>query len=86
MGVQVNKTKQGNGPSPKAGQQVSVHCTGYVVSTGKKFWSTKDPGQQVFSFTIGRGQVIKGIRNPKNSYKKPIFTYLKKCEKDGMKV
>ncbi len=27
---------------------------------GKKFWSTKDPGQQKFSFTIGQGQVIKG--------------------------
>jgi FKBP-type peptidyl-prolyl cis-trans isomerase 2 len=25
-----------------------------------KFWSTKDPGQEPFSFTIGKGQVIKG--------------------------
>jgi peptidylprolyl isomerase len=24
------------------------------------FWSTKDKGQQPFTFTIGRGQVIKG--------------------------
>ena len=26
----------------------------------KKFWSTKDPGQQPFSFNIGLGSVIKG--------------------------
>ena len=24
----------------------------------KKFWSTKDPGQEAFVFTIGMGQVI----------------------------
>jgi len=61
MGVVVNTTKPGNGPSPTKGKKVTVHCTGYVTSTGAKFWSTKDPGQQVFSFTIGLGQVIKGL-------------------------
>lgn len=61
MGVVVNKTKEGNGPSPSKGNKVTVHCTGYVTATGKKFWSTKDPGQQVFSFNIGLGQVIKGL-------------------------
>lgn len=25
-----------------------------------KFWSTKDPGQEPFTFSIGLGQVIKG--------------------------
>lgn len=60
MGVEVQTTKPGNGPTPQKGQTVSVHCTGYVVSTGKKFWSTKDPGQKIFSFQIGLGQVIKG--------------------------
>jgi peptidylprolyl isomerase len=25
-----------------------------------KFWSTKDPGQEPFTFTIGQGSVIKG--------------------------
>ena len=31
-----------------------------VQETGKKFWSTKDPGQQPFSYQAGVGQVIKG--------------------------
>ena len=31
-----------------------------VEATGKKFWSTKDPGQQVFAFNVGRGEVIRG--------------------------
>nr|GEX68204.1 peptidyl-prolyl cis-trans isomerase FKBP12 [Tanacetum cinerariifolium] len=26
----------------------------------QKFWSTKDPGQEPFTFQIGKGQVIKG--------------------------
>ncbi len=33
---------------------------GVVQETGKKFWSTKDPGQQPFSYQAGVGQVIKG--------------------------
>ena len=61
MGVQVNITKSNPaGNKPVKGQTVSVHCTGYVVATGHKFWSTKDPGQKIFSFAIGLGQVIKG--------------------------
>ena len=34
--------------------------TGVVQESGKKFWSTKDPGQQPFSYQAGVGQVIKG--------------------------
>lgn len=60
MGVQRNVLTEGTGAHPEPGQKVTVHCTGYVEATGKKFWSTKDPGQSTFSFTIGRGQVIKG--------------------------
>lgn len=26
----------------------------------QKFWSTKDPGQEPFTFAVGLGQVIKG--------------------------
>ena len=33
---------------------------GVVQESGKKFWSTKDPGQTPFSYQAGVGQVIKG--------------------------
>eukprot|EP00471_Norrisiella_sphaerica_P006558 CAMPEP_0184492560 /NCGR_PEP_ID=MMETSP0113_2-20130426/23636_1 /TAXON_ID=91329 /ORGANISM="Norrisiella sphaerica, Strain BC52" /LENGTH=232 /DNA_ID=CAMNT_0026877429 /DNA_START=46 /DNA_END=744 /DNA_ORIENTATION=+ len=51
---------EGKGPSPKKGDVVTVHCTGYGKNNdlSQKFWSTKDPGQKPFSFTIGMGQVI----------------------------
>jgi FKBP-type peptidyl-prolyl cis-trans isomerase len=39
-----------SGVFPKKGQTVFVHCTGIVEASGKKFWSTKDPGQSVFNF------------------------------------
>lgn len=44
---------------------VTVHATGSVKhlpapNQVKKFWSTKDPGQQLFSYQAGIGQVIKG--------------------------
>ncbi|CAE7903380.1 FKBP12 [Symbiodinium necroappetens] len=39
--------------------QVTVHATGLVRDTKTKFWSTKDPGQEPFTYTAGGG-VIKG--------------------------
>merc|ERR1712166_1372942 len=42
------------------GATVTVHATGVVVETGKQFWSTKDPGQQPFTYQAGVGQVITG--------------------------
>ena len=62
MGFEKNITKAAplDAPTPKKGQSVTVHCTGIVQATGKKFWSTKDAGQKPFTFTIGLGQVIKG--------------------------
>jgi len=42
------------------GASVKVHATGTVEETGKKFWSTKDPGQQPFSYKAGVGSVITG--------------------------
>eukprot|EP01051_Picozoa_sp_SAG22_P024042 SAG22_NODE_6482_length_848_cov_1.524700_1_plen_142_part_00 len=39
---------------------VTVHATGIVAETDKKFWSTKDPGQQPFTYQAGVGGVIKG--------------------------
>eukprot|EP00929_Paragymnodinium_shiwhaense_P106454 TRINITY_DN7187_c1_g1_i1.p2 TRINITY_DN7187_c1_g1~~TRINITY_DN7187_c1_g1_i1.p2 ORF type:complete len:185 (+),score=45.34 TRINITY_DN7187_c1_g1_i1:65-619(+) len=39
---------------------VTVHAKGVVRQTGEKFWSTKDPGQQPFSYVAGVGGVIRG--------------------------
>ncbi|KAL6633506.1 hypothetical protein ACP70R_026177 [Stipagrostis hirtigluma subsp. patula] len=62
MGFEKLVLRPGTGPVPVKGQKVTVHCTGYGKDRdlSKKFWSTKDPGQQPFSFNIGLGQVIKG--------------------------
>mmetsp|Transcript_38914 Transcript_38914/g.54051 ORF Transcript_38914/g.54051 Transcript_38914/m.54051 type:complete len:126 (+) Transcript_38914:140-517(+) len=62
MGIQKEIIKEGTGPNPSKGQSVTVHCTGYGKNNdlGVKFWSTKDPGQQPFTFDVGLGQVIKG--------------------------
>ncbi|URE01251.1 Peptidyl-prolyl cis-trans isomerase [Musa troglodytarum] len=62
MGVEKQLLKAGHGPKPVRGQSVTVHCTGFGKDgdLSKKFWSTKDPGQQPFTFKIGLGSVIKG--------------------------
>ncbi|CAJ1367855.1 unnamed protein product [Effrenium voratum] len=52
--------KAGSGKAITAGSNPTVHATGVVKETGKKFWSTKDPGQSPFSYEAGRGKVIKG--------------------------
>lgn len=48
----------GNSTSPKKGQTVKVHYTGWLEN-GTKFDSSVDRGQP-FEFVIGVGQVIKG--------------------------
>lgn len=57
-GLKYVDVKVGNGPSPKPGQQVTVHYTG-TLEDGSKFDSSRDKGTP-FTFTIGQGQVIKG--------------------------
>lgn len=47
----------GNGESPTAGKQVTVHYTG-TLENGTTFDSSV--GKEPFSFVIGVGQVIKG--------------------------
>lgn len=48
----------GTGSSPKTGQTVKVHYTGWLEN-GTKFDSSVDRGEP-FNFVIGVGQVIKG--------------------------
>ena len=50
----------GTGPIVAKGDTVTVPATGTVAQTMKKFWSTKDPGQQPFTYQAGVGKVITG--------------------------
>lgn len=54
--------KPGSGKSVTKGATVSVHATGNVLSEAgpQKFWSTKDAGQQPFTYSAGTGGVITG--------------------------
>eukprot|EP00434_Breviolum_minutum_P009456 symbB.v1.2.008328.t1/scaffold520.1/size192860/11 len=52
--------KPGSGQAITKGCTATVHATGVVKETGKKFWSTKDPGQKPFSYEAGMGKVITG--------------------------
>ncbi|MEX0940736.1 MAG: FKBP-type peptidyl-prolyl cis-trans isomerase [Candidatus Babeliales bacterium] len=61
-GLQYEVIKEGTGASPKKGQQVTVHYTGWLNEQGepgKKFDSSVDRGQP-FTFTLGVCQVIEG--------------------------
>ncbi len=61
-GLQYEDTTTGSGDTAKAGQQVTVHYTGWLYQDGqqgKKFDSSKDRGDP-FKFSLGAGQVIKG--------------------------
>eukprot|EP00448_Togula_jolla_P008306 CAMPEP_0170606846 /NCGR_PEP_ID=MMETSP0224-20130122/20739_1 /TAXON_ID=285029 /ORGANISM="Togula jolla, Strain CCCM 725" /LENGTH=191 /DNA_ID=CAMNT_0010931973 /DNA_START=50 /DNA_END=625 /DNA_ORIENTATION=+ len=52
--------REGSGKEVSKGARVTVHATGVVEETGKKFWSTKDPGQEPFTYKAGLGMVITG--------------------------
>jgi peptidylprolyl isomerase len=61
-GLQVIDTKPGTGATPRKGQNVSVHYTGWLYQNGqkgKKFDSSVDRGQP-FQFPVGAGRVIAG--------------------------
>ncbi len=61
-GLQYEDTIVGTGAQAQAGQQVSVHYTGWLYNGGEKgakFDSSKDRNDP-FGFGLGGGQVIKG--------------------------
>jgi FKBP-type peptidyl-prolyl cis-trans isomerase FkpA len=62
-GLQYEDTVTGEGAEAKAGQNVTVHYTGWLRnddgSTGAKFDSSKDRNDP-FQFSLGAGQVIRG--------------------------
>lgn len=61
-GLGIIDTKLGTGATPKPGQTVVVHYTGWLYQNGqrgKKFDSSVDRGQP-FEFPLGKGQVIPG--------------------------
>ena len=61
-GLQYEDTVVGGGEEAQAGQDVTVHYTGWLYKDGEKgakFDSSKDR-QDPFSFSLGAGMVIKG--------------------------
>jgi FKBP-type peptidyl-prolyl cis-trans isomerase FkpA len=62
-GLQYEEITAGSGAEAKAGDQVTVHYTGWLQnedgSAGSKFDSSKDRNDP-FQFSLGAGMVIKG--------------------------
>jgi FKBP-type peptidyl-prolyl cis-trans isomerase FkpA len=56
--VKIEKITSGMGASPKTGDTVRVHYTGWL-SDGTKFDSSVDRDEP-FAFVLGEGQVIRG--------------------------
>lgn len=57
-GLQYEDLTVGEGAEAKAGDNVSVHYTGWLTD-GQKFDSSKDRNQ-AFQFSLGAGMVIRG--------------------------
>ena len=59
-GTTMRTITPGSGKEITKGSTATVHATGVVKESGQKFWSTKDPGQEPFTYQAGVGGVIKG--------------------------
>ncbi|MEJ2618755.1 MAG: FKBP-type peptidyl-prolyl cis-trans isomerase [Candidatus Thiodiazotropha sp.] len=57
-GLKIEELVEGDGQFAEAGQQVSVHYTGWLLD-GDKFDSSVDRNQP-FQFALGKGMVIRG--------------------------
>jgi FKBP-type peptidyl-prolyl cis-trans isomerase len=62
MPLKIDELTVGTGDAAAAGQEVTVHYTGWLDQNGArgaKFDSSKDRGEP-FAFPLGQGHVIKG--------------------------
>ena len=60
MALPMRSLRLGMAPRSRKGATPLFTALGVIKETAKKFWSTKDPGQQPFSYQAGVGGVIKG--------------------------
>lgn len=58
-GLKYVDKKTGRGPAAKNGDTVTVHYKGWL-DDGKVFDSSRRPGREPFTFTIGKSSVIQG--------------------------